>query len=91
MNNLFRDIIPLRFHEGTTIIVPYEGTTMKKTEPHIRIMSIDPGLNALGVSLGYYYHQKNKLVIQEYTTIYSNDKTKKEKKCACVSKTQECY
>lgn len=53
---------------------------MRKNEPYIRIMAIDPGLNALGISLGFYYYQKNHLVIQEYMTIHSNEKAKKEKK-----------
>lgn len=53
---------------------------MRKNEPYIKIMAIDPGLNALGVSLGYYYNQKNKFIIQEYMTIHSNDQAKKEKR-----------
>lgn len=53
---------------------------MRKNEPYIRIMAIDPGLNALGISLGFYYYQKDKFVIQEYLTIHSNDRAKKEKK-----------
>lgn len=51
----------------------------RKGDFYISIMAIDPGLNALGASLGYYYPKKEKLVIQDHTVIKSNTQAKKEK------------
>lgn len=51
---------------------------MKRNEPFVSIMGIDPGLNALGASIGWYYPRVKKLVIRDHTVVSSNTLAKKD-------------
>ena len=51
---------------------------MKRNEPFVSIMGIDPGLNALGASIGWYYPRVKKLVIRDHTVVSSNTLARKD-------------